>query len=463
MIYLPTIVAISTPRGTSGISLIRVSGGNSISLVDRIFQAKKNKKLSDIPSHNICYGHIIDRKTQGVVDEVLVSVMRAPHTYTREDVVEINSHGGYVSSQKILELVIREGAILAEAGEFTKRAFLSGRLDIAQAEAVADIIYAKTEEQARLAHFQLQGKLSDKINHIKNRLINLISCLEVAFDYPEEDIAEVVDVEIKDDLTEAVRELDRLLATYFRGKILKEGISTSIVGKPNVGKSTLYNLLVGRERVIVTDIPGTTRDVIEEQICLDDIFLVIKDTAGIRPAKNKIEKIGIEKTKKEIEASDMILFLVDTSCNLSAEDIEIANIIKDKKVIVILNKIDLPCRISRKKFFKVIESIFQDFKMLEVSLLSGEIEMIKKEILNLFNIGKISPSEIIISSLRHKLLLEDAKNNLERALSSLSQNYPQDMLSIDIREAITSMGKITGEVSSEDLLNNIFEKFCVGK
>ncbi len=301
------------------------------------------------------------------------------------------------------------------------------------------------------------------MNQVKNKLINVLSHLEVVFDYPEEDITLKDDVEIVDDLAEVVRELDRLLASYFRGKILKEGVSTSIVGKPNVGKSTLYNLLVGREKVIVTDIPGTTRDVIEEQICLDDIFLVIKDTAGIRAAKNKIEKIGIEKTKKEIAASDMILFLVDTSRPLSVEDIEIAGLVGDKKAIIILNKIDLPCRISRKGLFKVIENTFSDFKILEVSLLSGEIQTIKEEIINLFNQGKISPSEVIISSLRHKLLLEDAKSNLERALSSLSQNYPQDMLSIDIREAINSLGKITGEVTSEDLLNNIFEKFCVGK
>lgn len=463
MVHLPTIASISTPPGISGISIVRISGAKSISIVDKIFRPKKKKKLKNVRTHTLHYGHIIDNKTGEIIDEVLVSVMRSPHTYTREDVVEINCHGGKVASQKVLELVIRNGACLSQPGEFTKRAFLHGRLDISQAEAVCDIVYAKTEKQLKYANYQLRGNLSKKIREIKDKLLNIISHLEVVFDYPEEDIQGLKNSDLKNMLDAIIKEIEDIISTYSFGKVLKDGIQMVIVGKPNVGKSTLYNLLVGKERAIVTEFPGTTRDVIEDEISIDGIPLIIKDTAGIRDAKNKVEKIGIDFSKREIEVSDIILFVLDTSRRLSKEDIEIINIIKDKKVIIIFNKIDLPQKFEKKKFLNIAKNVFKEIKIVEISLIRDKIDIIKKEILNIFQDEKVLSSDIIISNMRHKILLEKAVEYLKNALKSLSKNYPQDVIVIDIKDALTEIGKIIGDVTSEDILNNIFEKFCVGK
>jgi tRNA modification GTPase len=453
-----TISAISTPLQEAGIGIVRISGPSSLDIIDKIFRGKNIKSLKFGKTHRLYYGHIIDPSNNEVIDEVLVSVMKKPNTYTREDVVEINCHSGVFVLNKILELTIKYGARLAEPGEFTKRAFLNGRIDLSQAEAVIELIRAKTEKSLKLANKILSGELSLKIKEIRDKIINLLAQLEVEIDYPEEDIEEISKEEIRNEIEKIKNSLDYLISSYSSGKILKYGVTTTIVGRPNVGKSSLFNRLVGKERVIVTEIPGTTRDVVEDTIIIEGILFSLRDTAGWRKSFDKIEKIGIEYTKKAVEETELILLVIDSSEELKEEDREIIEILKDKNLIIVYNKIDLPEKNSK----KIIENLLPERPIVETSTLKNQgIENLKKLMKEIIKFDN-TKEDILITNLRHKELLEKCKNSLENALISL-EIYPLDIISLDLKEAINYLGEITGINITEELLDKIFSQFCVGK
>lgn len=453
-----TIVAISTPYGSGGIGIIRMSGENAFSIAAKIFRGKR--EFSDILSHTINYGRIVDVFTDDVVDEVMLSKMCAPNTFTREDVVEINTHGSQVVLRNILELITKLGARVAEPGEFTKRAFLNGRIDLSQAEAVIDIINSKTDKSLKLAINQLEGMLSEKLLVIRSKLVELVAHIEVTIDYPEYDIDEVTDQEIDSSLKSAKDSISDILGTYNRGRILRDGINMVIVGKPNVGKSSLMNSLSGKSKAIVTDIPGTTRDVIEEYIDFAGVAVRIVDTAGIRDTVDIVEKIGVEKSKKEAELADMIVMLVDASCGMTSEDYDILTLVKDKDVVVLLNKIDLAS--STETIKERILSV-ADVDILEVSVLNDiGITQFENYVRNKF-LGVDISNELLITNMRHKNLLEQAKVSLESAIDAKESGMPLDMITIDIRESVSSIGEITGEEVNDLILHEIFSKFCVGK
>ena len=425
------------------------------------YSNKKNNGTI-IPNRTINYGKIVDYWTDEVMDEVLVSKMKAPNTFTREDVVEINTHGSLIVLKNILGLVTRLGARIAEPGEFTKRAFLNGRIDLSQAEAVMDLINAKTDNSLKASISQLDGKLSRKLSSIRKKLIELIAHIEVTVDYPEYDIEEVTDKEIDDSLFITQSELDNIIDTYEKGKIIRDGINVVIVGKPNVGKSSFLNELSGKNKAIVTDIPGTTRDVIEEYINLGGIVVKLVDTAGIRDTVDVVEKIGVEKSKKELEVADLVVFLVDASCGLLKEDVAILESIRDKNMIVILNKIDM---VSDTNSIKNDIKAIVNSDILEMSLLNntGIVEF-ENYIRDRFLQGDIlSNDEIMITNVRHKNLLESARENIKRAICAKSSSMPLDIITIDIKEAAYNIGEITGESVNDLVLHEIFSKFCVGK
>lgn len=453
-----TIVAISTPYGSGGIGIIRMSGTNAFSVAEKIFRGRR--KFSDIPSHTINYGRIVDVFTDSVVDEVMVSKMQAPNTFTREDVVEINTHGSQVVLRKILELITKLGVRMAEPGEFTKRAFLNGRIDLSQAEAVIDVINSKTDKSLKLAMNQLQGVLSKKLLAIRSELIRLIAHIDVTIDYPEYDIDEVTAKEIDDTLHIARDNISDMISTYNKGRILRDGINMVIVGKPNVGKSSLMNSLSGKSKAIVTDIPGTTRDVIEEYIDFAGVAVRVVDTAGIRDTVDVVEKIGVEKSKREAELADIIVMLVDASCEMTSEDYDILTLVKDKNVVVLLNKIDLVDSTDEMKK-KILDVANVD--IIETSVLD-DIGMLQFEsyVRDKF-LGIDVSNEMLVTNIRHKNLLEEARMSLDNAISAKDSGMPLDMITIDIREAINSVGEITGEEVSELILQEIFSRFCVGK
>lgn len=455
-----TIVAISTPLGSGGIGIIRISGFDAFKIVSKVFRG--NKSFDKIKSHTINYGRIVDCWTNEVIDEVLVSKMKAPNTFTREDVVEINTHGNLVILKNILLLITKLGARVAEPGEFTKRAFLNGRIDLSQAEAVMDLINAKTDNSLKASISQLDGKLSNKLSYIRKKLIELIAHIEVTVDYPEYDIEEVTDKEIDDNLIDAKNEITQIIETYERGKIIRDGLNMVIVGKPNVGKSSFLNELSGKNKAIVTDIPGTTRDVIEEYINIGGIVVKLVDTAGIRDTTDVVEKIGVEKSKQELELADLVVFLVDASCGVNKEDIAILEYIKDKNVVVLLNKIDLVSDTS-----SVRQDIMNiaDVDILEVSLLTNKgIDQFENYIKDKFLKGDIlSNDEIMITNVRHKNLLESARDNIIRAICAKSSNMPLDIITVDIKDAAYNIGEITGDLVNDLILHEIFSRFCVGK
>ena len=451
-----TIAAISTPRGEGGIGIIRISGDKSFEILDRIFNTKNPNR--DLGFYKFNYGFIHDNGK--IVDEVMAVRMKAPKTYTCEDVVEINCHGGHLISEKVLELVLKNGARHAEQGEFTKRAFMNGRIDLSQAEAVMDIIHGKTEKSISLSLEQLRGDLRDKIASFKKALLDVTAHVNVVLDYPEEGIDDPLPSNLRENLENVYAEADRLISSYDKGKKIKEGIKTVIAGKPNVGKSTLLNSLLKEERAIVTHIPGTTRDVIEEIINIKGIPLVLTDTAGIRKTEDIVENIGVEKSKKFIENADLVLLVLDASRELESEDREVIQEIQNhnKKTIVLLNKIDLERKIELDEFG--LENV------LEISAKDNiGIEDMEERIYSYIVEENVEDSseKLIITNIRHKTALEKTKDAIRNIFETIDAGMPMDLISVDLKEALDSLSEITGEISSEDILDHVFGNFCVGK
>lgn len=450
-----TIAAIATPHGTGGISVIRVSGADSIEICDKIFKSKRNYSLSEVKTHTIHYGNIV--VNDEIIDEVLVSVMRAPNTFTREDTVEINCHGGLVVTEKVLLAVISAGATLASAGEFTKRAFLNGRIDLSQAEAVIDIINSPSSLALTVAANQLGGALSQDINNMRDKILEILAQINVTIDYPEEDIDDVEKDALLKDLNGAKDKISYLLETSHRGKLIKDGINTVICGKPNVGKSSILNLLARDARAIVTDIAGTTRDVIEERITIGNAVLNVFDTAGIRNTTDTIESLGIDKSKECIKNAELVLFVADSVTGIEAEDKEIFNSLDKKNVIVILNKSDAADTISDK--------MFDGFTTVKLSAKTGDgLDELSSSIEEMFKLGQISAGDNnAITNLRHKEALGAAFVSISAAISALQECVPYDMVSIDLTDCATHLGEITGKTVSDEVVDKIFARFCLGK
>lgn len=453
-----TIAAISTAIGEGGIAIIRVSGDNSIELVNKVFKGKK--RLTEVSSHTINYGYIIDQN-EAIIDEVLVSIMRAPNTFTREDVVEINCHGGMVAAKRILDLVLEYGAKLAEPGEFTKRAFLNGRIDLSQAEAIIDLIRSKTDRAMKVAMNQVEGKLSNRINQIRGTLLEVLAHIEVTIDYPEHDIEELTHNFIFSKLSEARDDINKLINKSSQGKILREGISTVIIGRPNVGKSSLLNTMINENRAIVTEIPGTTRDIIEEYININGVPLRLVDTAGIRETEDVVEKIGVEKSKKELEKADLVLLVLNYNDELIAEDLGLIELVKDVNTIIIINKKDLPKKMDTDKLKDKIDNI----PIIYTSITEGVgIDELEEAISNLFFEGKLDSDDLsYVSNSRHIDLLKKSRVSIDDAISSIGEWLPIDVVAIDIKNTMDNLGEIIGDAVSEELTNEIFAKFCVGK
>ncbi|AYE34323.1 tRNA uridine-5-carboxymethylaminomethyl(34) synthesis GTPase MnmE [Clostridium septicum] len=454
-----TICAIATALGEGGIAIIRVSGDRALDIVSKIFKPKNGADIKTMKTYTMRYGHVIDFETEELVDEVIISYMKGPRSFTAEDTVEINCHGGVTSTNKVLETVIKAGARIAEPGEFTKRAFLNGRIDLSQAEAVMDLITAKTELAMKSALMQSSGSLSQEINKLNEYLLNVLALIEYAVDFTEDDeeIDPTIPIRVAESLNEAITNMDRLLKNAEEGKIIRDGLSLAIVGKPNVGKSSLLNALLKEKRAIVTEIAGTTRDVIEEYINLDGIPIKIIDTAGIRDTEDVVEKIGVERSKEKIKEADLVLLVLDSSRELDAEDREIIEAIRHKKSIVILNKIDLENKLD-------IE-ILNDFEnMIKISAKEQiGIDGLKNKIKDMFFNGKIDSESLIISNSRHKQALIRAKENSENAYIRVKNNEFLDLISIYVTAALKALGEITGSELEEDLVNKIFREFCCGK
>ena len=453
-----TIAAIATAMTSSGIGIVRISGDEAVSITDRIFEMKNQKKLEDMPTHTIHYGHIHDGDE--VIDEVMVVLMRGPKSYTREDTVEIDCHGGVYVMKRILETVIKYGARPAEPGEFTKRAFLNGRIDLSQAESVIDVINSKNEFALKSSLSQLSGSVSEKIKEIRGTVLHEIAFIESALDDPEHISLDGYPEKLSGIVSDVIKKIDKLLANSDNGKMLKEGISTVIVGKPNAGKSSLLNSLVGEEKAIVTDIAGTTRDVLEEQINLNGILLNIIDTAGIRDTEDVVEKIGVERAKKYLNNADLVIYVVDTSTALDENDHEIMELLKDRHAIVLLNKSDLSPVTTVEDIRKHL-----DKKMIAISAKEQTgIEELEETIREMFFTGEVTfNDEVYITNIRHKTALQEARNSLNLVVQSILDGMPEDFYSIDLMNAYEELGSIVGEAVEDDLVNEIFSKFCMGK
>ncbi len=455
-----TIAAISTPIGAAGIGIVRLSGKEALPIAEKVFSSFKHKSLTNTRNHSLLYGHILD-DTGKVIDEVLVSVMRGPHSFTAEDVVEINCHGGIVAVRKTLEIVLKAGARPADPGEFSKRAFLNGRIDLAQAESIIDLINAKTEKSLKVAVNQLEGMLSGEIKEISTEMLELMAHIEAGIDFPEHDIEEISRHKIEQKSGEILARIEHMLALADTGKVFREGLRTVIIGKPNVGKSSLLNALLKEKRAIVTDIPGTTRDVIEEIVSIRGIPLKLVDTAGIRETEDVVEKIGVEKTKEVFAESDLVLFMVDASTGLTAEDRALFPLVKDRNSLVIVNKTDVTQEVNVSE----IETHFRGEDIIEMSLLYGRgLDRLEKRIEEMVYAGlSSSQEEIVVSNVRHKDALERALRSIKDVLSAMRAGLPTDCMAIDLRTAWETLGEITGESVSEDLVDQIFSRFCIGK
>ncbi len=454
-----TIVAISTASGNGGIGIIRLSGRQTFDIIDKIFIPKNKSK--DIKGYTMKYGNIVNPKNNEIIDEVLVAYFVAPKSYTTENMCEINSHGGTVVEKRILELCLENGAELAEPGEFTKRAFLNGRIDLSQAEGIIDLINSKTEMEAKESINQLEGNLSKKIKKIEQKMLDIMVNIEVTIDYPEYDVEEVTNSEALKKLNEIHNLLNELENSFNKGKIIKDGIKTVIIGKPNAGKSSLLNSLLKEDRAIVSDIAGTTRDTIEEYLNIDGIPLKLIDTAGIRDTENTIEKIGVEKSKKLVNDADLIIAIFDISGSLDEDDRKIIELIRDKKAIILLNKVDV---------LKNNNKMEEEIKKLNKSVIkiSAKEEMglenLYDEIKKMFELNEISSNnEILITNERHKNQIIKAKQNILDAIEIVRNNTPVDIISIYINQAMEDLGEITGVNVSENIINEIFAKFCLGK
>lgn len=454
-----TIAAISTPMGEGAIAIVRLSGDEAIEIADRIYKGRHS--LKSVDSHTIHYGHLIDPNTNEKVEEVMVTVMKAPRTFTREDVVEINCHGGVVSANRVLQLVITNGARLAEPGEFTKRAFLNGRIDLSQAEAVIDLIRSKTDRAMNLALNQMEGRLSKRIRSLRETLIETIAHVEVNIDYPEYDAEEMTQQLLLEKMQHVKREIEKLMSTSKQGKILREGLATAIVGRPNVGKSSLLNSLVQENKAIVTNIPGTTRDVLEEYVNVRGVPLKLIDTAGIRETDDVVEKIGVERSKKILKEADLILLVLNHAEPLSEEDKLLIEMAKQHEAIFIVNKTDLPQKIDLEE----VKRLAGETPIVSLSLLRDEgIEQLEEMIAAMFFTNGVESQDLTyVSNSRHIALLEQAKRSVEDAISSLEANIPIDMAQIDITRAWELLGEIIGDTVSEKLIDQLFSQFCLGK
>lgn len=453
-----TIAAIATAMSSSGIGIVRISGEEAVLVADRIFEMKNHKKLSEMPTHTIHYGHIHDEDE--VIDEVMVLLMRGPKSYTREDTVEIDCHGGVYVMKRILETVIRHGARPAEPGEFTKRAFLNGRIDLSQAESVIDVIYSKNDFALKSSLSQLSGSVSEKIRDIRGTVLHEIAFIESALDDPEHISLEGYPEQLSEIVSDVVDKIEKLLANSDNGKMLKEGISTVIVGKPNAGKSSLLNTLVGEEKAIVTDIAGTTRDVLEEQINLNGVLLNVIDTAGIRDTEDVVEKIGVERAKKYLKDADLVIYVVDTSTALDENDAEIMELLRDRHAIILLNKSDL-------EQITTVEDVRKHLDKTMIPISAKEqtgIDALEKEIKEMFFSGKVTfNDEVYITNIRQKTALQEALRSLKLVQQSIEDDMPEDLYSIDLMNAYEELGTIIGEAVEDDLVNEIFSKFCMGK
>ena len=456
---MSTIAAISTATGAGGIGIIRLSGEKTFDIIKKIFRAKHKNKITEVNGYTIKYGYIVNEKDE-IIDEVLVSFFRSPKSYTTEDMCEINSHGGLIIEKMILEQCLKNGADLAEPGEFTKRAFLNGRIDLSQAESVIDLINSKTEKEARASISQLEGVLSNKINKIRNDILEIMSDIEATIDYPEYDIEEITNNKAIKCLGLIKKDLEQLEESFNTGKLLKEGIKTIIIGKPNAGKSSLLNLILNEERAIVSEYAGTTRDTIEEFITVKGIPLKIIDTAGIRNTTDKIEEIGVNKAINLANDADLIIAIFDISEKIEEDDFKIIDLIKNKNAIIILNKID----IENDKFdISKLNNINKPIIRLSAKTGVG-IDDLYNEIVKIFNISEIEiNSGEIITNIRHKNQIRKSIESINNSIESINSNMPIDIVSINIRDVLTNLGDITGDNVTEDIINKIFSKFCLGK
>lgn len=456
-----TIAAISSAPGEGAIGIVRLSGDDALAIADKVYKLGQ-KKLSTQDSHTIHYGHIVDPKDGQEIDEVMVSVMREPKTFTREDIVEINTHGGIVATNRVLELVLREGATLAEPGEFTKRAFINGRIDLSQAEAVMDLIRAKTDRSMDLAVKQLDGKLSNLIENLRQDILNTLAQVEVNIDYPEYDDVEEMTLKLLGEKTTIIKNrIDGLLSTAKQGKILRDGISTAIVGRPNVGKSSLLNALLREEKAIVTDIEGTTRDTVEEYINIRGVPLKLVDTAGIRDTEDVVERIGVERSKKALKEAELVLLLLNQSEALTAGDRELLALTQDHKRIIIMNKIDLPNQLLKESLLEWVE----EDEIIATSMMTQEgIDALEEKIADYFFSGQSGEKDATyVSNARHIDLLQKASQSLDEVKNGIDMGMPVDLIQIDFTRAWEILGEIIGENAPDELLTQLFSQFCLGK
>lgn len=455
-----TIAAIATAPGTGGIGIIRISGPQSVDITDRIFVSPSGKKLTKQKTHTIHYGHIVDPESKDVVDEVLIMLMRGPHTYTGEDTVEINCHGGPYVERRILEAALYSGAVMAEPGEFSKRAFLNGKMDLSQAEAVMDLIASKARMSQRASVEQLRGALSWDIDGYRRELLDMVTMIEANIDYPEYDVEEITMESLAARTGKLLDSLRRLYATAGSGRMLREGIRTVIAGRPNVGKSSLMNAILRYDRAIVTDIPGTTRDILEEFVDFGGIPLRLVDTAGIRSTCDTVEKLGVERAKQYLEDSDLVLLLLDTSCELQEEDEELLRLVQGKPHIVIMNKVDI---VDNPSLPQALQAETEEVLWMSARTGAG-LEQLQQRILTMFFDGRAAMAEQpMISNLRQKDALRRAVASLESAQNSLNQGFAQDLLMIDYTDCYDALGEISGHSLKEDVVEEIFKRFCLGK
>ncbi len=457
---LDTITSISTPMGEGAIGIVRLSGPQAVEIADKLYKGKH--LLNDVPSHTINYGHIIDPESKEVVEEVMVSVLRAPKTFTREDIIEINCHGGILTINRVLELTMTYGARMAEPGEFTKRAFLNGRIDLSQAEAVMDFIRSKTDRASKVAMNQIEGRLSDLIKKQRQSILEILAQVEVNIDYPEYDDVEDATTEfLLEQSKEIKQEINRLLDTGAQGKIMREGLSTVIVGKPNVGKSSMLNNLIQDNKAIVTEVAGTTRDVLEEYVNVRGVPLRLVDTAGIRETKDIVEKIGVERSRKALSQADLILFVLNNNEALTQEDYTLYEVVKNEDVIVIVNKMDLEQNID----INEVKDMIGDTPLIQTSMLKQEgIDELEIQIRDLFFGGEVQNQDMTyVSNSRHISLLKQARQTIQDAIDAAESGVPMDMVQIDLTRTWEILGEIIGETASDELIDQLFSQFCLGK
>ena len=455
-----TITSISTPMGEGAIGIVRLSGPEAVEIGDKLYKGKK--KLKDVPSHTINYGHIIDPETDEVVEEVMISVLRAPKTFTREDIIEINCHGGILTINRILELTMTHGARMAEPGEYTKRAFLNGRIDLSQAEAVMDFIRSKTDRASKVAMNQIEGRLSDLIKQQRQSILEILAQVEVNIDYPEYDDVEDATTEFLLAQSKKIKnEINQLLETGTQGKIMREGLSTVIVGKPNVGKSSMLNNLIQDNKAIVTEVAGTTRDVLEEYVNVRGVPLRLVDTAGIRDTEDIVEKIGVERSRKALSEADLILFVLNNNEPLTDEDRTLYEVIKNEDAIVIVNKTDLERRLD----IEEVKTMIGDTPLIQTSMLKQEgIDELELQIRDLFFGGEVQNQDMTyVSNSRHISLLKQARQTIQDAIDAAEAGIPMDMVQIDLTRTWEILGEIIGESASDELINQLFSQFCLGK